>query len=574
MTTTKQHDFLNRLLSISSSASASSSSSISFSYQLNDANQRIAVHLADGSYWVNGYDNLGQLTSAKKYWPDGSPVAGQQFEYNFDDIGNRTSTKAGGDNVGQSLRPATYSANALNQYTSRDIPAAIDIIGVALAGSSVLVNNNAPYRHIEYFCYPLYVNNSSAAQWQSVTVSASGQSPSTTGHVFVPKNQEQFTYDDDGNLLSDGRWNYTWDAENRLLKMAARNSVGPTNSLQFEYDWKSRRIRKRVFSDTTWSNSTNDVRFVYDNWNLVAILNSQSSILQSFVWGLDLSGTAQGAGGVGGLLAVADSTQGTHFTAFDGNGNVAELVKASDGSTPAVYEYSPFGEPLRATGPMAKANPLRFSTKFQDDESDLLYYGYRYYNAGTGRWLGRDRLEEDGGANLFNFVGNDPVQQIDARGLCCCCCAENIRVADEKIQNILYFGHKIMSDVTLNYKPSDKSEDCTLQWFERADVPYDSSLNANQWYDMTKVPRAILSFKWWNKKDKKCPGLVPLHDDDVAQYWKNAKVSRKLEFFVIVSSAPSCLSLCKKPYVGFLAVQTLDPTQDPWVWDFKVILRF
>lgn len=52
----------------------------------------------------------------------------------------------------------------------------------------------------------------------------------------------------------------------------------------------------------------------------------------------------------------------------------------------------PFGEVIRATGPMAKANPLRFSTKYQDDETDLLYYGYRYYNASTGRWLNPDPL--------------------------------------------------------------------------------------------------------------------------------------------------------------------------------------
>ena len=46
-------------------------------------------------------------------------------------------------------------------------------------------------------------------------------------------------------------------------------------------------------------------------------------------------------------------------------------------------EYGPFGEVLRATGPMAKANLFRFSTKYQDDETDLLYYGYGYYNAST-----------------------------------------------------------------------------------------------------------------------------------------------------------------------------------------------
>jgi uncharacterized protein RhaS with RHS repeats len=44
----------------------------------------------------------------------------------------------------------------------------------------------------------------------------------------------------------------------------------------------------------------------------------------------------------------------------------------------------PFGELIRATGPMAKLNPFRFSTKYQDDETDFLYYGYRYYNPSTG----------------------------------------------------------------------------------------------------------------------------------------------------------------------------------------------
>jgi hypothetical protein len=115
----------------------------------------------------------------------------------------------------------------------------------------------------------------------------------------------------------------------------------------------------------------------------MAILDHQCSILYSFTWGLDLSGSLQGAGGVGGLLAITDASQGSHFCAYDGNGNVSALVKADGSGLTAQYAYGPFGELLRATGPMAKANPFRFSTKYQDDESDLLYYGYRYYNAST-----------------------------------------------------------------------------------------------------------------------------------------------------------------------------------------------
>ena len=53
----------------------------------------------------------------------------------------------------------------------------------------------------------------------------------------------------------------------------------------------------------------------------------------------------------------------------------------------------PFGEPLAASGTVAAEMPFRFSTKYQDAETGLLYYGYRYYDPVTGRWLSRDPLE-------------------------------------------------------------------------------------------------------------------------------------------------------------------------------------
>ena len=68
----------NRLTGISSGASSSTEFQfIPVSY--NAASQRTQVTLADGSYWLYGYDALGQLTSAKKYFWDGTPYAGQQF---------------------------------------------------------------------------------------------------------------------------------------------------------------------------------------------------------------------------------------------------------------------------------------------------------------------------------------------------------------------------------------------------------------------------------------------------------------------------------------------------------------
>jgi YD repeat-containing protein len=233
MTTTKQYDHLNRLLSVSSAPSASSA--LSFSYSHNSANQRIRSTLADGSYWLYEYDSLGQVRSGRKYWSDQTPVAGQQFEYAHDDIGNRTSTKAGGDEHGAGLRYASYSSNPLNQYTNRGVPGAVDIMGLSFATNTVSVNSQTAYRKGEYFRKELPVANTNSPLWTNITVAAAGQT-SVSGNEFVPQTPEQFAYDADGNLTNDGRWTYTWDAENRLVSLAPNTAVGPRNSIKFGYD--------------------------------------------------------------------------------------------------------------------------------------------------------------------------------------------------------------------------------------------------------------------------------------------------------------------------------------------------
>jgi len=111
---------------------------------------------------------------------------------------------------------------------------------------------------------------------------------------------------------------------------------------------------------------------------------------------------------------------------------------AADGSGAARYEYGPFGEVLRATGPMAEINPFRSSTKYHDDETGLVYYGYRYYDPSTGRWPNRDPLANGGvlpmvvrpparfrmqpwerieGPNLYTYALNDPINFVDINGL-------------------------------------------------------------------------------------------------------------------------------------------------------------
>ena len=57
------------------------------------------------------------------------------------------------------------------------------------------------------------------------------------------------------------------------------------------------------------------------------------------------------------------------------------------------------------------------STKYLDEETGLYYYGYRYYHPDAGRWVSRDLAEEEGGANIFLWCGNDANENYDALGL-------------------------------------------------------------------------------------------------------------------------------------------------------------
>jgi RHS repeat-associated protein len=93
------------------------------------------------------------------------------------------------------------------------------------------------------------------------------------------------------------------------------------------------------------------------------------------------------------------------------------LCCAATSTLTAYYDYDAFGSMLRATGPAALANAYRFSAKPVDEETGLVYYGYRWYHPELGRWLSRDPIGEAGGLNLYGMVDNDPVNGVDVLGL-------------------------------------------------------------------------------------------------------------------------------------------------------------
>ncbi len=164
MTTTKLFDYLNRLTILTNALSASGAENPAFTYANNRANQRTPITNADGSRWVYTYDTLGQVTSGRKYWSDGTPVAGQQFDYTFDDIGNRQTASSGGDVDGLHRRFQSYTANTLNQYTNRTVPGYLDVLGAATNGATVTVNHAPTSRKGSYYRGEVPVGNSASPE--------------------------------------------------------------------------------------------------------------------------------------------------------------------------------------------------------------------------------------------------------------------------------------------------------------------------------------------------------------------------------------------------------------------------
>jgi RHS repeat-associated protein len=427
LTVNQRFDNLNRVKSRESLITGGDSRS--YSYLYNSLNQRTRATAFDSSYWDYSYDALGQVDSAIRKDAADTVIPGYNYGYTFDDIGNRTQTSTNG-------RTASYTSNILNQYNNRAVPRALDILGIANAAAAVTVNTNAASRLGENFHHALDLSaGGNGAQQTNISVTATlpdggdGNTPRVADAVenqFLKATPETFTHDADGNLTQDGQWIYTWDANNRLITMetqsVAYTAGAPRQKLEFAYDSQGRRFSKKVYDwDLSSFILTSESVYLYDGWNLIAELNAATSALKtSYFWGADLSGTFQGAGGVGGLLALTDSFNSTSYPAYDGNGNVMGYYTSDTGTSLADFEYGPFGEKIRENvngSSQVRAFAFSWSTKYHDMETGLFYFGYRYYNAETGRWLNRDPIEENGGINLYGMVENDAVNQSDLLGL-------------------------------------------------------------------------------------------------------------------------------------------------------------
>jgi RHS repeat-associated protein len=123
--------------------------------------------------------------------------------------------------------------------------------------------------------------------------------------------------------------------------------------------------------------------------------------------------------------------------------------------------YGPFGNIESQTGVLAEDNVYRFSTKYFDSETELRYFGFRYYNAKLGRWLNRDPIGENGGLNLSEWCHNNGINWIDAFGLEWTIYTYDFLVPFE-IENIFVGGYGL--DIEQYYRNVPYVGEVNLDW--------------------------------------------------------------------------------------------------------------
>ena len=175
-------------------------------------------------------------------------------------------------------------------------------------------------------------------------------------------------YDDNGNLIrkddSQGATDYSWDTDNRLVGMDYPDGTSDS----YVYDGVGKRIQT--------SEDGNVTNYLYDGLNCIIEQDNSGLTKASYVRGL----------GYGGGIGSVISANGNYYY-YDGIGNVVNTADSS-GSVTQKFVYDAYGNILNGAVP----SPHGFSTKEYSNKSGLIYFGARYYDPMTGRWISKDPL--------------------------------------------------------------------------------------------------------------------------------------------------------------------------------------
>jgi YD repeat-containing protein len=220
------------------------------------------------------------------------------------------------------------------------------------------------------------------------------------------------TYNARGDVTGDGTYAYTYDANDRMISVTPDDANGGGQKLTYGYDSQGRRIWKNVY---TWNDAGESWEldysraYAYDGTQLVGELDGNGALLTGYTWSPS-----------GQLLAVTDYTQGTpktYVAVIDASGNTAMLVDPTNGTVAASYAYNSYGNLLSATGPAQAICSILGKGLYYDVEARSIGHALNR-DVRNNIWYERDPAGEiAGGANLYQYLGGDPIDLSDTSGL-------------------------------------------------------------------------------------------------------------------------------------------------------------
>lgn len=215
---------------------------------------------------------------------------------------------------------------------------------------------------------------------------------------IVSRDGAPFSYDLNGNLVSDGIRRFEWDAEDRLVRVRV-SSVDPgvaQSDVSFRYDGLGRRVGATFTGD---DGITHDRKYVWSGENICQVWNEVDKLIRVYV--------------ADGEIRPLDGKR--YFYVRD---NVASVIAMVDVATESIVfsaTYLPFG--VISAEVSEKSPDFQFGGMMYESLSRLHLAPHRAYDAFTGRWISRDPLGEQSGVNMYAYCDNDPLTSMDADGL-------------------------------------------------------------------------------------------------------------------------------------------------------------
>jgi RHS repeat-associated protein len=209
-------------------------------------------------------------------------------------------------------------------------------------------------------------------------------------------------YDPNGNLIQKDNTHYTYDHLNRLTEA----SVG-SKRIRFLYDPLGRRLAKSVLNPTSsgW-NETDREYYIYNGQQEIGAIAADGTLKNLRVLGLNTHEKLQST-------VAIEMNRKAYATIMDVQNNICRLVDPLSKKIVSKYEFTAFGE---ETSGQNDENPWRWAAKRFDPELNLIYFGKRYYDPESSRWLTTDPAGFADSLNLYQYAFNNPYSYYDPNG--------------------------------------------------------------------------------------------------------------------------------------------------------------